>query len=584
MTDLVGRRLARLPLGAAKILVTAAALGRTFNLCLLTEASGASYDDVLDAIDAGLEASVLETTTQDDGMYQFAHPLLVDAMMKSVSPARRRVTHERIALILVAKDVDDAGRIAAHFAHSGRSNEAYAWGVRAATRAMSIYSLDEAVGMLELALAHATTDDERASVHGQLAHAAEHSGRWGDVERSCDAILATSVVAGDVARALPVRLRRLQARVRLGQGAEDTRAECHALLEVATRIGQLADVVQARSLLVQILGRAGDIDDATRVAAASLVIAQQAGDDALYDEALHRLAITQFDSELDEAIGHLIELIERAHGRGDKVIEARAWLSLGVARMRHGDESAAAEAFRSSLALAREASALDFAATASMNLGVLQLRAGEHSASRVSLTDALRLYTTLRNNTYRTAALYNLANLEREAGDASAALGLYREVAAVAPSLGADDIAIGAYAGIGWSALRLADPLTARSALESARALMGDRDDWWFQGRELLESLAIRTAAMEGDRVRAAARFTAAVARLETIDPYAAAWLVCDSAAELAEDSEELWPIAERLSRDATIQQFAPLCARFTALRNVAERIEITKRRAAGPS
>ena len=52
MTDLVGRRLSRLPPDALRVLVTAAALGRTFALPLLTEASGASADIVLDAVDA----------------------------------------------------------------------------------------------------------------------------------------------------------------------------------------------------------------------------------------------------------------------------------------------------------------------------------------------------------------------------------------------------------------------------------------------------------------------------------------------------------------------------------------------------
>ncbi len=583
MTDLVGRRLSRLPVEAARILVTAAALGRTFTLTLLTEASGASGDAVLDAIDAGLEASVLEPSADDDDVYAFAHALLVDAMLKSVSPARRRVTHERIARILVTRDAENISRIATHFAHSASSGDAYAWCVRAAASAMSTYSLDEAVSMLDRALTHASSDDKRAAVHLQLARAAEHAGRWGDVERSCDAILATADVASDRARALPVRLRRLQAQVRLGQGADETRAECTALLELATHEGRLADVVQARSLLVQILSRAGDTEAATRVAHESLSIARHAGDEALYDESLHRLAITQLDSQLEQAIAHLEELIGRAHVRGDKVTEARAYLSLGVARMRQSsNEGAATDAFRSALLIARDASALDFAATASMNLGVLQLRAGEMAASRTALNDALRLYTTLRNNTYRTAALYNLANLEREAGDAAAALDLYREVATSARALGADDIAIGAYAGVGIAALRLADPATARWALDSARAVLAGREDWWFQGRELLESLIIRSSALDGDRVTANARFASAVGRLEAIDLYAAAWLVGDSAAELAEDNEELWPTVERLGSHATIQQFVPLCARFTALRDVAERVKITRRRATG--
>src|SRR5207248_212523 len=53
MSDLVARRLARLPHDALRILVTAAAIGRTFHLPLLADAAGVTMDAVLDAVDSG---------------------------------------------------------------------------------------------------------------------------------------------------------------------------------------------------------------------------------------------------------------------------------------------------------------------------------------------------------------------------------------------------------------------------------------------------------------------------------------------------------------------------------------------------
>jgi diguanylate cyclase (GGDEF)-like protein len=582
MIDLVGRRLSRLPAEALKVLVTAAALGRTFTLSLLTEASGASADVVLDAVDAGLATSVLEPAHEDDGdVYQFAHALLVDAVLKSVSPARRRLTHERIAAILVGRHPDQVNRIATHYASSSNSAEAYRWNLRAASGAMTLYALEEASQFLERALAHAHTDDERVAVHDQIARAAEHSGRWADVERSCDASLTSASLAADSPRALPVRLRRLQARVRLGQTAEDTAAECQALLDVAERVGRLSDVVQARSLLVQILGRAGESERATRTAEGTLRITEEGGDDALIDEAINRLAITLLESHTDEAIAHLTRLIERARSRGDKVMEARAHLTLGVARMRSSDDRAAEEAFRSAQSKARDAHALDFAATASMNLGVIGIRGGGLAAAREALTEALRLYTTLRNNTNRTAALYNLANLERERGDAEVAAMLYRETATLANTLGAGDIAIGAYAGGGLAELRLGNNLAARTSLKSALDALGSRSDWWFQGRELLESLVIRMYARDGEYEAAVARFESAIERLESIDVYAAAWLVGDCAAEIVEHDATLWPAIERIGSHPTVQQFVLLSARFTALHDMAERLDTAYLRSA---
>jgi tetratricopeptide (TPR) repeat protein len=574
MTDLVGRRLSRLSVDAMRILVTAAAIGRTFSLPVLADAAGVGMEAVLDAIDAGLATSVLEPAREhDDDSYQFAHALLVDAVLHSVSPARQRLRHEQVADVLARRSPDAVDQIASHYARSGNSAKAFDWCRRAAARAMILYALDEAAEFLRHALLHASTDAERVAVHDELARAAEQSGRWADVERWCDAILASPSIGQAPAPALPVELRRLQARVRLGQGARDTEVECRALLATAERIGSCADVVQTRSLLVQTLARTGEMDEAIRIAEESLQIADTGGDEALAGEAMHRLAITLLASRPGDAVELLLRLVKRAESRGDRVTEARAYLTLGVARMRTRDDLAGAEAFRSALTIARDSQSLDVAANASMNLGVIGLRGGDFDAAHEALHDALRLYTTQRNNANRLAALYNLANLERERGDAEEASRLYRETSALAEQLDAEDIAVGAHAGAGLAALRLDALPMAKAALDAAQRTLGARADWWFQGRELLESLVIRLEAQGGRHESALERFQAALAKLEPMDLYAAAWLVADCASTLAERGPAVWDAVERLGEHATVQQFVPLSARFTALRDMAERL-----------
>ena len=113
---------------------------------------------------------------------------------------------------------------------------------------------------------------------------------------------------------------------------------------------------------------------------------------------------------------------------------------------------------------------------------------------------------------------------------------------------------------------------SARLALRAAEAALGDRGDWWFQGRELLESLAVRLAAHDGQLVAARKRFHVAVARLELMEVYAAAWMVADCGAELAERDEGIWRVVERFMAHEAVQEFVPLAARFTALRDLAER------------
>jgi tetratricopeptide (TPR) repeat protein len=573
MSDLVGRRLSRLSNDALRILVTAAAIGRTFALDLLADTAGVAMDAVLDAVDSGLATSVLEPAhEQADDVYQFTHALLVDAVLRSVSPARQRIIHRRIADLLAARSPDAVDEVASHYARSGDGPQTYTWCRSAAARAMARYALDEATDFLKLALDHANADDQRVAAQDELARAAELSGRWDDVARWCDAMLESPLLAAQPARGLPVQQRRLHARVRLGQTAPDTEAECRELLTVAEREGTRADVVQIRSLLVQALARMGQTQEAIDIAQESVALAESGDDDALVCEAMHRLGITLIAVRPVDAVALLLRLVARARSRRDRAMEARAFLSLGVARTRTRDDRAGAEAFRAALAIAREAHALDVAASASMNLGVLELRRGEFTAAQDACKDALRLYTTLRNNTNRLAALYNLASLERERGDAEAALGLYRETAALAEQLGAADIAIGAHAGAGIAALRLDDVPAARVALRAAKSALGDRTDWWFQGRELLESLVVRLAAHDGKLAAAKRRFHAAVARLELMEVYAAAWMVADCGAELADQDESVWKVIERFTTHAAIQEFVPLAARFTALRDLAER------------
>jgi tetratricopeptide (TPR) repeat protein len=314
------------------------------------------------------------------------------------------------------------------------------------------------------------------------------------------------------------------------------------------------------------------MDEAIGIAEDALRVAEDNDDDALADEAMYRLGTTLLTVRPADAVDLVLRLVERARRRGDRVMEARAFLTLGVARMRTRDDRAGAEAFRAALAIARESQTLDVAANASVNLGVIGLRSGDFDVAHEALQEALRLYTTLRNNAHRLASLYNLANLERERGDVQEAARLYAETAALADQLGAEDIAVGAHAGAGSAALRLGDATKAHAALDAAYRTFAGRMDWWFQGRELLESLVIHLDAHAGRHEAAVSRFHTAVERLEAQDVYAAAWLVADCAATLAERDPSVWGAVERIGGHDTVQQFVPLAARFTALRDMMDR------------
>jgi hypothetical protein len=67
-------------------------------------------------------------------------------------------------------------------------------------------------------------------------------------------------------------------------------------------------------------------------------------------------------------------------------------------------------------------------------------------------------------------------------------------------------------------------------------------------------------------------RFHAAIARLELMEVYTAAWMVADCAAELTDHTDGVWKVVNRFAAHPAVQEYVPLAARFTALRDLADR------------
>ena len=87
--DLISRRLARLSTRANAVLTVAAVIGREFDIDLAIDAGAGTEDELLDAIDEGVRASVLRPALQRDGdRFAFAHGLLAEVLRDEVNPRR----------------------------------------------------------------------------------------------------------------------------------------------------------------------------------------------------------------------------------------------------------------------------------------------------------------------------------------------------------------------------------------------------------------------------------------------------------------------------------------------------------------
>ena len=93
VSDLISRRLSRLSPRAQGILTTAAVIGREFDIDLAIEAGAGTEEELLDAIDEGVRASVLQSSPERDGdRYTWAHGKMADALRDSSIRALKRNT------------------------------------------------------------------------------------------------------------------------------------------------------------------------------------------------------------------------------------------------------------------------------------------------------------------------------------------------------------------------------------------------------------------------------------------------------------------------------------------------------------
>ncbi|WP_375476727.1 BTAD domain-containing putative transcriptional regulator [uncultured Jatrophihabitans sp.] len=123
--EVVLRRLHQLGEAHLGVLRSAAVVGRTFDLDLLHEVSGAGLDDVDEAVDHATEAGFLCSEAGAVGQHRFTHAIVQQALFEDTGPARRRRLHAQIAEVLRAGSgvgvTRHADRLIHHLAQAGGS-------------------------------------------------------------------------------------------------------------------------------------------------------------------------------------------------------------------------------------------------------------------------------------------------------------------------------------------------------------------------------------------------------------------------------------------------------------------------------
>lgn len=566
VSDLMARRLDRLSPRTRSILTTTAVIGRVFHVDLALAAGAGTEEELLDALDEAVTAAVLEPSRQHRDVYSFSHSLLVDAIRSTANPRRLARIHEAVARALVQRSPGSTGEIALHYDAADVAAEAYRYAMDAGSAATAVYAHEDAAKFFALAQRRAESARDRLDAALGLLQVLEAAARYGDAEALCDAAIAD-------ARDEPgtqLRLRCLRERLRMLQGApvQETLAACQALgLEVESA-GAEVERATLLAVMSQAHARGGDLPEAERLARRFVETAKRIGDERLLADALTRLGSTLTNQRKTEAIA-LYERAEAVFRRlGDLNGLTRCRINVGVTHILEGESGQAEQAYHEAVALGREAHAPDLTGLASLNLGVLYMRDGRFDEAHERFEEARRLFTTVRNASHRLAALVNLGHLARERGEPEQAIEVYAQAVDLAQRIGQLDVELAALAGGGLSALHVARGEMAEQAAARVVSLLADRDDWWFQGRELAEALCVNTLLAAGDVAGAFRRFDDAMALLgDGRDRSGAAWLVAELARPLtAVGRADVSTLVARHADEVRTIGHARLTARYRSL------------------
>lgn len=261
LRQVIDGRVARLGEEAQRLLGVAAVIGQEVPLPLWATVANAEEETLLTVVERAGDAHLLEEAADGIGV-RFTHALIREALYAGLSPARRRIVHQRAGEALVALPSPDPDAVAAHFQQAGDARTAE-WLVRAGERAQRAYAWLSAADRYETALAmrDACGADaaERGWLHYRLAmlrrYMTNARGRAHlEAAAACaaeaaDRMLAAHVqyyrgllhcFAGNVREGLPEIEASLAALEALPVGERSPHAPSEALIDTSTGRGSLA--------------------------------------------------------------------------------------------------------------------------------------------------------------------------------------------------------------------------------------------------------------------------------------------------------------------------------------------------------
>jgi predicted ATPase/class 3 adenylate cyclase len=552
---LVDRRLSQLSTTGNEVLTRAAVLGPQFDFSVLEHMTGLDDDDLLAALEAALEAQLLEqaATRHGHAAYRFAHAVIRQSLYEAPSVPRRQRLHRQAAEAIEAVFSRNLGphhpALAQHYRLAGDAAEpgkAVQYSVQAGQSALAVLAYEDAAKQWEAALDlledRGGDDVTRASLLARLADVHFVSGL--DYERSTACL--TKALALYEALGMPEQVAGVHIRLARNLSSFPEKmdiartlrhqAEAEAILSARPPSSSLGYLYAGRGLAHHWGLRTADgLTDAKQ----ALDIANEVGNQRLGRFASGIVGVGLY------AAGHLAEaeaLLQDNWARADAAHDAAhafttTWAAV-TQLFRLGDPRAARSWCERELAGSRQSQAPYPRQTLRDLLGRAEALAGDLDAARRTrddlasdsryaaphiafyegrFNDAARLWEEIRADDHRSgnrheewAGLLHLAEIHRLQGRGEEAERLLNEALAIS-------VDGGQVLSEAWNRAELAVLLAdsdrageARPHLSRAQELTGDGQDWrGLHGRVARAEAAVLAA--EGQREAALEGYSAAI-------------------------------------------------------------------------
>jgi tetratricopeptide (TPR) repeat protein/predicted Ser/Thr protein kinase len=289
----IGRRVQKAGEASRRVLTIAAVIGREFDPDVLVRAGQLDEDTVLDALDEAARLQLIrEIRVGRTAGYAFEHALIRQTLYESLNVRRRARLHEQVGEALegiyAARRDGHVEELAYHFGEAGPAAAAkgIAYNLQAATKAASVFAMDEAERRLKVALELSDAAGDPA-VHANVLRALgdlhflnlDNKQAVEAYERALDSLKETGLKEASEEEVL-----RLYCRVAEASAGFGTNVPPEATTYAQAAVDTLEDrpdsplKARARSLLAIHRARGGDLVSARGHAEAAIELATRLGD------------------------------------------------------------------------------------------------------------------------------------------------------------------------------------------------------------------------------------------------------------------------------------------------------------------